>query len=58
MLAMLLLSEGGEGINTSLQGLLFAGIAFFLLMVIVGWLTSSRKQEQAEAGHEAGNSEK
>ncbi len=55
MHALLLLSEGGGDPNTSLQGLLFAGIAFFLLMVIVGWLTSSRKQEQAEAGHEADN---
>lgn len=53
MLAMRLLSEGGEGPNTSLQGLLLVGIAFFLLMVIVGWLTSTRKQDQPEVQHEA-----
>ena len=53
MLAMSLLSGGGEGPNTSLLGLLFVGIAFFLLIVIVGWLTSSRKQDQAEVRHEA-----
>ena len=53
MLAMRLLSEGGEGPNTSLLGLMFIGIAFFLLIVIVGWLTSSRKQDQAEVKHEA-----
>ena len=52
MLAMRLLSEGGEGPNTSLQGLLLVGIAFFLLMVIVGWLTSTRKQDQPEVQHE------
>jgi hypothetical protein len=53
MLAMRLLSEGGEGPNTELQWLLMVGIAFFFLMVIVGWWTSSRKQGQVEAGHEA-----
>jgi len=52
MHAILLLSEVGEGINTSLQELLFAGIAFFLLIVIVGWLTSSRKQDQADSAQD------
>lgn len=58
MHAMLLLSEGGEGVNTSLQGLLFAGIAFLLLMIIVGWLTSGRRQDQAEAVQETKKSSK
>jgi hypothetical protein len=59
MLAMsMLLSEGGEIPNTSLQGGLFVGIAFFLLMVIVGWLTSNRNQDQAEVTHEAQKSAK
>ena len=53
MFMMRLLSEGGEGPNTSLQGLLFAGIAFILLIVIVGWLAGSRKQNPAEVTHEA-----
>ncbi len=53
MYALRLLSEGGEGPNTSLQGLLLIGIAFFFLMIIVGWLTSNRKQEQPEVQHEA-----
>lgn len=58
MLAMRLLSEGGEGPNTELQWLLMVGIAFFFLIVIAGWWTSSRKQEQVEAGHEANKSTK
>ncbi len=58
MLALRLLSEGGEGPNTELQWFLMVGIAIFFLMVIVGWLTSSKKQEQVEAGHEAKKSAK
>ncbi len=58
MFAFRLLSEGGEGPNTELQWLLLAGIAFFFLIVIVGWWTSLRKPEQAEAGHEAKKSAK
>lgn len=53
MFAMRLLSEGGEGPNTSLLGLLLGVFGFFLLMVIVGWLTSNRKQNQAEVKLEA-----
>jgi len=58
MLALRLLSEGGEGPNTTLSWLLFVGIAFFFLMIIVGWWSSSRKQSQPEVqndahGHEA-----
>ena len=58
MLALRLLSEGGEGPNTELQWLLFAGMAFFFLMVIVGWWASSRKQQQVEVEHEAKKSVK
>ncbi len=58
MLALRLLSEGGEGPNTELQWLLLVGMAFFFLIVIVGWLTSSKKQESVEAGHEAKKSAK
>ena len=54
MYIMSLLSEGGEIPNTSLQGGLLAGVAFFLLVVIVGWLTSGRKQDQPEVKHETG----
>jgi hypothetical protein len=53
MLALRLLSEGGEGPDTSLTILLFIGISFFFLMIIVGWLTSSRKQDQVEVTNDA-----
>lgn len=53
MFALRLLSEGGEGPNTSLQWMLYVAIAFFLLMVIVGWWVSKRKQSQPEVEHEA-----
>lgn len=53
MLALRLLSEGGEAPNTSLQWMLYAGIAFFFLMIIVGWWVSSKKQSQPEVQHEA-----
>ena len=58
MLVMRLLSEGGEGPNTSLLWLLFGMLTFFLLMIIVGWLTSGRKQDQAEVTNEAKKSAK
>ncbi len=58
MLAMRILSEAGDGPNMSLAGLLFAGIAFFLLIIVVGWLTSVRKQDNAEGTHEVKNSGK
>jgi hypothetical protein len=58
MLALRLLSEGGEGPDTSLMVLLFIGMAFFFLMIIVGWLTSGRKQDQAEVMHDAKKSAK
>jgi hypothetical protein len=53
MFALRLLSEGGGGLNPSLQWMLYVGIAFFLLMVIVGWWVSSKKQNQPEVEHEA-----
>ena len=53
MLALRLLSEGGEGPNTELQWFLMVGIALFFLVVIVGWWAGSRKQEQVEAVTEA-----
>ncbi len=51
MYAIRFLAE--EGPNTELSWLLFIALAFFLLMIIVGWLTSRRGGEQAEVGHEA-----
>ena len=51
MLAMKLLEEAGP--NTELNGLLFAFLGFFLLIVIVGWLTKDLKEKQAEVVHEA-----
>lgn len=53
MFALYLLSEGGESPNTSLTRLLYIGIAFFFLMIIVGWWVSSKKQDQPEVQHEA-----
>lgn len=58
MLALRLLSEGGEGPNTELLWLLYFVIAFFLLIIIVGWWASSRKQEQPEVKQEAVKSKK
>ncbi|MEW6286102.1 MAG: helix-hairpin-helix domain-containing protein [Chloroflexota bacterium] len=51
MYAIGILAE--EGPNTELAWLLYLALGFFLLMIIVGWLTSRRSAEQAEAGHEA-----
>ncbi|MBI4761442.1 MAG: DUF4332 domain-containing protein [Chloroflexota bacterium] len=42
-----------EGPNTELAWLLYLALGFFLLIIIVGWLTSRRSAEQAEAGHES-----
>ena len=46
-----LISE--EGPNTELSWLLYVVLGFFLLMVIVGWLTSRRNDGQVEATNEA-----
>ena len=51
MYALYLLSE--EGPNTSLSWLLWIALAFFVLMVIVGWWTSRNKEEQVETQVEA-----
>jgi len=53
MLALRLLSEGGEGLNTELQWLLLLGVGLFFLTIIVGWWGSLRKQNQAEGQVEA-----
>jgi len=42
-----------EGPNTELSWIWYAMLGFFLLMVIVGWLTSRRNDGQAEAANEA-----
>lgn len=46
-----LISE--EGPNTELSWLLYVVLGFFLLMVIVGWLTSRRNDGQVEATDKA-----
>lgn len=51
MYAIHFLSE--EGPKTELSWLLFIVLGFFLLMVIVGWLTSRRNGGQVEVQHEA-----
>ena len=51
MYAIRFLAE--EGPNTELSWLLFVGLGFFLLMIVVGWLTSSRSAEQAEVTHDS-----
>jgi uncharacterized membrane protein len=51
MYAIRFLAE--EGPNTELSWLLFIALAFFLLMIIVGWLTSGRGAEQAEVTHDS-----
>lgn len=58
MLALRLLSEGGEGPNTELQWFLMVGMVLFFLVVVVGWWASSRKQEQVESGPEVKKSAK
>lgn len=42
-----------EGPNTELSWLLFVALGFFLLIIIVGWLTSNRSTEQAEVAHDS-----
>jgi hypothetical protein len=51
MLALHLLAE--EGPNESLAWLLYAALAFFFLVVVVGWLASRRKVSRPEVRHEA-----
>jgi hypothetical protein len=51
MYAIRFLAE--EGPNMELSWLLFIGLGFFLLMIVVGWLTSRRNGEQAEVAHDS-----
>ena len=51
MQALILLSEG-SGPDTSLSWLLWVALAFFALMVVVGWLTSRNKGSKPEIQHE------
>ena len=51
MYLLQLISE--EGPNTELSWLLYTALGFFLLMVIVGWLTSRRNDGYFEATNEA-----
>jgi len=53
MFALRLLSEGGEGPDSTLLWMLIVALAFFFLMVIVGWWVSRNKQPEAESQHEA-----
>lgn len=49
MFALQLLSE--EGPNTELAFLLWWGLGFFFLMVIIGWLVSRNKKPESEPVH-------
>jgi len=53
MLALFLLSEGGEGPNLELLWLLGILLGFFTLAIIVGWVAALRKPKQAEVKIEA-----
>ncbi|GAB4503859.1 MAG: hypothetical protein Fur0043_08520 [Anaerolineales bacterium] len=48
-----LLSEGGQGPDTSLLWLLLAALGFFFLIVIIGWLVSRNKGSRLEVRPEA-----
>lgn len=50
MFAVMLLEEAGP--NTELSWLLYFFLGFFLLMIIVGWLTSGRTVEPVDVPHE------
>ena len=58
MLALRLLSEGGEGPNTSLLWLLYVGVELFFMIIIIGLMVSNRKQEQFEVQDETPKSKK
>lgn len=53
MLALHLLSEGGEGPNTELLFILGILLGLFALAIIVGWASSLRKPSQVEVEEEA-----
>jgi hypothetical protein len=58
MVALRLLAEGGGGPNLELSWLLYAGMAFLLVTILVGWLTSSGERDQVEAAQEAPGSKR
>ncbi|GAB4546543.1 MAG: hypothetical protein Fur002_21700 [Anaerolineales bacterium] len=47
MYVLQILSEGGEGPNTELVSLLYAGMVFFFVVIAAGWLSSARKRPEA-----------
>lgn len=49
MLALRLLSEGGEGPNTELLWVLWGLLGLFALVIILGWISSLRKPGQVGA---------
>jgi len=51
MFAVIPLSEWKP--DMSLVWLLYLALAFMLLMIVVGWLSSHREQDQPEARQEA-----
>jgi hypothetical protein len=52
MYVLRFLSEGGEGPNTELLWLLYAGISFFFLVIVTGWWSASRKPAEPQPRHE------
>jgi hypothetical protein len=46
MLALKVLAEGAEGPNTELLWILYIGLAIFVLAILLGWWSASRKPEQ------------
>jgi len=53
MLALRLLSEGGEGPNTELLWILMILLVLFVFAIIAGWVSSLRKPQQVEVEVEA-----
>jgi uncharacterized membrane protein len=51
IMSMMLFSEGGS--NTSLAWLLYIELAFMLLMIVTGWLTSLKERHLPEERQEA-----
>lgn len=41
------------GPNTSLSWVLFVTLAFMFLMIVVGWLTNRKEQDQSEVRHKS-----
>lgn len=52
---MLALRLPAESPNTELLWLLYAGLGFFLLVILTGWLTSPQETGQARTRDEAHN---